>query len=58
MLLPQLLGEDLAAAAVAAQHKGGIVIFLIEREVRGRRIQIAAVGRQLLGRDIHEQRRL
>ena len=47
----QLLQQQLRPPPAAAEHQGGKVVFLIIAQVAHRRVQIAAVGRQLLGRD-------
>ena len=55
LLFAKLLGKNLSAAAVAAQNERGKLVFLVELQVGCRRVQIAAIGGKLLGRDADER---
>ena len=55
VLFTKQLGKNLSAAAVAAQDERGKLVFLVELQVGCRRVQIAALGGKLRGRDAIER---
>ena len=55
VMAAQMFFQNLSPAAVAAEDKGSVVVFLIVPEVCHRHVQIAAVGGKLSGVKLHQR---